>query len=170
MELSTSAPKRDPYAPLNPAATAPLLAEPPQAKRRSRECQSKVLDGCWYGLTTGPWAEWTFKDLQRQVVGVDLSSGYHRGSIPHAKFVAVCLSDDRCTRGGQEVCDSRVERLSKVWRSCECTIALERNMGNTRFTITIDITHTVTARIHSPNYRLTIIGGAIRNEGGWCWF
>ena len=54
------------YASHIPAATAAALPpELPPAERRSRACQSKVLEGCWYGLTTGPWTEWTFKDLQR---------------------------------------------------------------------------------------------------------
>lgn len=57
----------DAYASHMPAATAaPLPPELPPAERRSRACQSTSLDGCWYGLTTGPWIEWTFKDLQKQ--------------------------------------------------------------------------------------------------------
>lgn len=92
-----SAPKRDPYTSHIPTATAALLPpELPLAERRSRECQSKVLDGCWYGLTTCPWTKWT-KDLQKKVVDV---CSYHQESIPYAKFVAVCLSGDHRTRGG----------------------------------------------------------------------
>jgi hypothetical protein len=82
VEYSTSAPKRDAYASHIPAATAaPLPPELPPAERRSRACQSKVLDGCWYGLTTGPWTEWTFKDLQRHV-SLSVRCGRHRGAYP----------------------------------------------------------------------------------------
>ena len=57
----------DTYASHMPAATAaPLLPELPLAKQHLHVCQSTSLEGCWDRLTTGPWTEWMFKDLQNQ--------------------------------------------------------------------------------------------------------
>jgi len=63
----------------------------------------------------GPCTEWTFRGVDRLVDELPCVRSAEGGWLPHAKFVPICLSDDRRSRGVQQVDGGHVERQLEVF-------------------------------------------------------